>query len=357
VVGSLRWRWSWTSVPLFWRLVLVNLVVVLGGALLGTWLTQRLVLSGSFTPLTHAMLVLALLGVSAALTMAMLRETFQPIRSLRAVIQRYNAGDHTARAELEPFTDPDVAALVLEMNALWDRLNADAATIREKTEQAERLAAEVISAQEEERRRVARELHDEAGQALTALIIGLERGLASMPDHVQVPESMGQPRALMSDLRDLAARTLDEVRKLALELRPSVLDDLGLVAAVRQYVRATGERAGLATHVTVSGLDEADRLPTRVETALFRIAQEAVTNTIRHARAQTVQVSLRRGRDAITLEVRDDGIGLGANGATPGNHLGLFGMRERAHLLGGTLQVTRCTPKGTSVRVSVPLSA
>lgn len=134
--------------PLFWRLVLVNLVVVLGGALLGTWLTQRLVLSGTFTPLTHAILVLALLGVSAALTMAMLRETFRPIRSLRAVIQRYNAGDHTARADLEPFTDPDVAALVGEMNALWDRLNADAATIREKTEQAERLAAEVISAQE-----------------------------------------------------------------------------------------------------------------------------------------------------------------------------------------------------------------
>jgi two-component system sensor histidine kinase UhpB len=347
---------SWTSVPLFWRLVLVNLVVVLGGALLGTWLTQALVLSGTFTPLTHAVLVLALLGVSAALTMAMLRETFRPIRSLRSVIQRYNAGDHTARAELEPFTDPDVAALVREMNALWDRLHADAATIREKTEQAERLAAEVISAQEEERRRVARELHDEAGQALTALIIGLERGLASMPDHVQVPEPMVQPRALMSDLRDLAAQTLDEVRKLALELRPSVLDDLGLVAAVRQYVRASGERSGLATHVTVSGLDEADRLPAGVETALFRIAQEAVTNTIRHAHAESVQVCLRRDADAVSLEVRDDGVGLGTNGTTPGPHLGVFGMRERAHLLGGALHVLPIVPHGTLVQVSLPLS-
>src|ERR671937_1708166 len=234
----------WTSVPLFWRLVLVNLVVVLGGALLGTWLTQRLVLNGSFTPATHALLVLGLLGISAALTMAMLSETFRPIRSLRAVIQRFNAGDHTARAELEPFTDPDVAALVLEMNALWDRLNADAATIREKTEQAERLAAEVISAQEDERRRVARELHDEAGQALTALIIGLDRGLASMPE-VYAADLPIQPRQLISNLRDLAAQTLDEVRKLALELRPSVLDDLGLVAALRQYVRSTEERSGL----------------------------------------------------------------------------------------------------------------
>jgi two-component system, NarL family, sensor histidine kinase UhpB len=349
-------RLSWTSIPLFWRLVLINLVVVLGGALLGTWLTQRLVLSGTFTPLTHGMLVLALLGISAALTMAMLRETFRPIRSLRAVIHRYNAGDHSARAELAPFTDPDVAALVHEMNALWDRLNADAATIREKTDQAERLAAEVISAQEEERRRVARELHDEAGQALTALIIGLERGLATMPQHVQVPDSMVQPRALMSDLRDLAAQTLDEVRKLALELRPSVLDDLGLVAAVRQYVRASGERSGLATHVTVNGLDEADRLPAAIETALFRIAQEAVTNTIRHAHAESVQVCLRREPEAVSLEVRDDGVGLGANGSTPGPHLGVFGMRERAHLLGGDVSVLPAPSRGTLVRVRLPLA-
>src|SRR4029453_13226973 len=92
------------------------------------------------------------------------------------------AGDYSARASIAPLTDPDVAALVIEINALWDRLEADAATIQDNTEQMERMAAQVISAQEEERRRVARELHDEAGQALTAVIIGLERGLASMPE-------------------------------------------------------------------------------------------------------------------------------------------------------------------------------
>jgi two-component system sensor histidine kinase UhpB len=341
----------WTSVPLFWRLVLVNLVVVLGGALVGTWLTQRLVLTGSFTPLTHAVLVLAALGISAALTMAMLRETFRPIRSLRAVIHRFNAGDHAARATVEPFTDPDVAALVLEINALWDRLEADAATIREKTEQAEQLAAKVISAQEDERRRVARELHDEAGQALTALIIGLERGLASMPERY-APDLPVQPRVLISDLRDLAARTLDEVRNLALELRPSVLDDLGLVAALRQYVRATEERTGLSMQLSLLGLDEEQRLPQAVETALFRIAQEAITNAIRHARATSLQVRLRGSADSVTLEVRDDGVGLAA-AAEP--HLGLFGMRERARLLGGTFQVAPVSPRGTLVQVDIPL--
>jgi two-component system sensor histidine kinase UhpB len=344
------------KLPLFWRLLGVNLVVVMGGALVGTWLTQRLVLSGSFTPVTHALLVMAALSLSAGLTMLLLRETFRPIHSLREATRRFNAGDHSARASLAPLTDPDVAALVVDVNALWDRLEADAATIREKTAQAERLAAQVIMAQEEERRRVARELHDEAGQALTAVIIGLERGLASMPE-VYASDLPVQPRQLISNLRDLAAQTLDEVRKLALELRPSLLDDLGLVAALRQYVRSTEERSGLSTQLTLIGWDEAvePRLPAQVETALFRIAQEALTNAIRHAHAQSAQVRLRRTSAAVTLEVRDDGVGLGAAPPSEGEHLGMFGMRERARLLDGTFLATPVSPRGTLVQVSVPL--
>jgi two-component system, NarL family, sensor histidine kinase UhpB len=348
---------TWTTLPLFWRLLGINVVVVLGGALFGTWLTQRLVLSGTFTPMTHAFLVLVALTLSAALTMLLLRETFRPVRSLRNVIRRFNAGDHSARATLTPLTDPDIAALVLEMNALWDRLEADAGTIRDKTDQAERLAAQVIWAQEEERRRVARELHDEAGQALTALIIGLERGLGSMPD-TYAPDLPVQPRKLVSDLRDLAAQTLDEVRKLALELRPSVLDDLGLVAALRQYLRTTEERTGLATHLSLVGWDEdAERLPAAAETALFRIAQEAVTNTIRHAYAESVQVRLIRTPLDVTLEVRDDGVGLpDIEAVVAGQHLGLFGMRERARLLGGELDVRDASPRGTLVHARLPLA-
>jgi two-component system sensor histidine kinase UhpB len=343
------------GVPLFWRLLGVNLVVVLGGAVIGTWLTQRLVTSGTFTPITHALLVLAALCVSAGLTMLLLRETFRPLHSLREATRRFNAGDHSARASLVPFTDPDVAGLVLDVNALWDRLEADAATIREKTDQAERLAAQVIMAQEEERRRVARELHDEAGQALTAVIIGLERGLASMPEAYS-DDLPVQPRQLISDLRDLAAQTLDEVRKLALELRPSVLDDLGLVAALRQYVRSTEERSGLAVQLTVVGLDEGadSRLPPEVETALFRIAQEALTNAIRHARARSAQVRLTRAPSVVRLEVRDDGIGIGTLPSSEGEHRGLFGMRERARILGGELHVAAVSPRGTLVQASIP---
>jgi two-component system sensor histidine kinase UhpB len=344
------------GLPLFWRLLGVNLVVVLGGALVGTWLTQRLVLSGTFTPLMHAMIVLAALCLSAGLSMLVLRATFRPIRSLREATQRYNAGDRSARASLAPNTDPDVAALVVEVNALWDRLEADAATIREKTDQAERLAAQVILAQEEERRRVARELHDEAGQALTAVIIGLERGLASMPE-VYATDLPVQPRQLISNLRDLAVQTLDEVRKLALELRPSVLDDLGLVAALRQYVRSVEDRSGISTQLTVVGWDTEDqRLPAEVETALFRIAQEALTNAIRHAQAATVQIRLRRSPGRVSLDVRDDGIGLSALPASEdGQHLGMFGMRERARLLRGEFVATPVSPHGTLIHVIIPL--
>jgi two-component system sensor histidine kinase UhpB len=292
---------------------------------------------------------------SAALTMLVLRESFRPIRSLREGIQRFNAGDQSARASLAPLTDPDVAALVVEMNALWDRLESDAATIRDKTAQAEMLAHQVLSAQEEERRRVARELHDEAGQALTAMIIGLERGLASMPP-TYASDLPIQPRQLISNLRDLAAQTLDEVRNLALELRPAVLDDLGLVAALRQYVRSTEERTGMATHLTVVGFDDtSERLAPAVETALFRIAQEAMTNAIRHAQASSVRVSLRRTPNGVTLEVRDDGIGLPDVANLPSvGHLGMFGMRERARLLGGEFLAQAVSPRGTRVHVHIP---
>jgi two-component system sensor histidine kinase UhpB len=176
-----------------------------------------------------------------------------------------------------------------------------------------------------------------------------------MPE-AYAPDLPIQPRQLISDLRDLAVQTLDEVRKLALELRPSVLDDLGLVAALRQYVRSTEERSGLSAQLTVVGWDEdaAQRLPPEVETALFRIAQEALTNAIRHARADSVQVRLNRTHKLVTLEVRDDGLGIGAVPPSAGEHLGMFGMRERARILGGEFRAAPVSPRGTLVQVSIP---
>ncbi|HEV7664786.1 MAG TPA: ATP-binding protein, partial [Chloroflexota bacterium] len=122
--------------------------------------------------------------------------------------------------------------------------------------------------------------------------------------------------------------------------------------------RSTEERSGLSAQLTIVGFDEnASRLPPEVETALFRIAQEALTNVIRHARATSVQLRLRRAQRAITLEVRDDGIGLAANPQPAvGEHLGMFGMRERARLLGGELRAASASPRGTLVTVTIPVS-
>lgn len=343
------------GLPLLWRLVLLNLGVVFGGTLLAAALAAPLGVARA--PLVYAGVAILAAVLAAWLTLRLLRDTLLPLRSLRDAVQRFDDGDHAARAAVPAGGDPDVALLAAEMNLLWDRLERDAATIRATTAQAERLALQVLSAQEDERRRVARELHDEAGQALTALIIGLERGLASMPESY-AHDLPVQPRKLIGDLRDLAVRTLDEVRNLALELRPSVLDDLGLVEALRQYLRSLEARTALSTRLTVSGLDGGEaRLPAPVETAVFRIVQEAATNTVRHAGASSLQVLLRRARDVVALEIRDDGAGIALVERAAGDrHLGLFGMAERARLLGGECRVAPVSPRGTLVQVEIPLS-
>jgi signal transduction histidine kinase len=217
------------------------------------------------------------------------------------------------------------------------------------------LTGQVISAQEEERRRIARELHDEAGQGLTMLIVGLERGEQAMPG-----EHLTSARATVRRLRDLAVQTLDEIRNLAHDLRPSLLDDLGLVAAVRWYARTRAARAGLIVEVRLDGLDEADRLPADVETTVFRIVQEGLTNVVKHARARHVLIELRRDGDGLVARVEDDGVGVAARSAPAGadrsGSLGLFGMAERAKLLGGEIEIGPRPGGGTRLALRLPLA-
>src|SRR5439155_24061680 len=137
------------------------------------------------------------------------------------------------------------------VNDLWDQLERNNQIIAEQNSRLTALTAQVISAQEEERKRIARELHDEAGQALTTLIIGLEQGVQSMDG-----EHLRRPREVVARLRDVAVQTLEEIRNLALDLRPSLLDDLGLIAAVRWYARTCLTRSGLPVEVTVDGIDD-----------------------------------------------------------------------------------------------------
>lgn len=207
------------------------------------------------------------------------------------------------------------------------------------------LSGRLMSLQEEERRRLSRELHDELGGSLTALTSYL--WLAER----KLPEGESEVRGHVVEARRLAAHTLAHMRELSTLLRPSVLDDLGLVPSLDAHLEAFGKRHEIATRLDAEDLP--DRLPVEVETALFRITQEALTNVARHAAANQVHVVLACERQGVRLEVADDGVGLPrANGAPP-QGVGLIGIRERALALGGTLEIT--SERGTRLIVRVPL--
>jgi len=213
-----------------------------------------------------------------------------------------------------------------------------------------RLLDQLIAAQEDEQRRIARELHDETGQSLTSILVGL-RALEDAP-------SLDAARQQAADLRQVALRVLDEVRRLARGLRPSALDELGLVAALESQAAELGHTHGLAVDVQTHGLD-GRRLPPPVETALYRIIQEALTNVAKHAAARSVSVLVRRQGDAVQTIVTDDGCGFDVESAlrAPGawTHLGLHGMRERAALLDGSVTIESTPGEGTTLYARIPL--
>jgi signal transduction histidine kinase len=207
------------------------------------------------------------------------------------------------------------------------------------------LSARLMSAQEEERRRISRELHDELGQSLTAVSAYL--WLVEQ----KLPEDLGELRAQAADARRLASQTLAQMRELSQLLRPSVLDSLGLVPSLDSQLQAFSKRHAITTGFHADELP--DRLPVEIETALFRIAQEALTNVARHSRASHVDVSLTRDDHGLCLEVHDHGIGLPTRDGGKPRGTGLVGIRERVRALGGTVALS--SGRGTRLEVRLPL--
>lgn len=223
--------------------------------------------------------------------------------------------------------------------------------LREREESRGRLLRQVISAQEEERKRIARELHDETSQALTALVMRLETALAALPAE--------EPRRRLEEAQVLAGRTVDGLHRLILDLRPAVLDDLGLLSAIRWCAERHLGPLGIVVRCEFSGLDR--RLAPEIETALFRAVQEAVSNIAKHAQAETVliQCALRGG--VLTVEIEDDGQGFDLSQmGTPGAALrgvGLLGIRERMELLGGAVQIESEPGQGCRIVLTVPVAS
>ncbi|HWQ35821.1 MAG TPA: PAS domain S-box protein [Blastocatellia bacterium] len=235
------------------------------------------------------------------------------------------------------------AASAIERARLYEQ-------VRAARDRLSHLSRQLIQAQETERRRIARELHDELGQSLTAVQFGL---LAVQQQAVSetAAEALQQAIELVDDAIQL-------VRHLSVSLRPSALDDLGLAEAVRWHAERLRQRTGLDIEVTVTGLSE--RLPAEIETACFRVVQEALTNTVRHAQAQHVAISLQKQTDRLTLTISDDGRGFDPGRvqarASRGESMGLTGMRERVQLSGGQLAISSASGSGTEISVSFPLS-
>ena len=202
----------------------------------------------------------------------------------------------------------------------------------------------IVNAQELERRRLARELHDETGQALSSILLGLK----ALDEQVESEDA----RRAVSGVRELVVSTLHDVRRLAIELRPKVLDDFGLVPALERLTETFGTQTGIGVRFEPGLADE--RLPAEVETALFRIVQESLTNIVKHSRARNVSIVLVRKPGAVAAVIEDDGEGFDPASTREGG-FGLEGMRERVGLLEGRLQIESTGGGGTTVVAEVPL--
>jgi two-component system sensor histidine kinase UhpB len=326
------------ALPLLYKVLLANSVVILIGATLGTYLATRLNTSGGL-PMLIGFIASGLL-LSVAINFALLKFALTPITRLRETMRQAQAGDLTLKASITGY-DPDADQLALAFNGMLEAI-ADLSRSR---------ASHILHAQEEERKRIARELHDETSQVLTSLLISL----------ALLEESVGDDaaRARIGETRALAHQTLRAVRNISLDLRPSALDDLGLLPALRWYVKEYQQKCGIEVDLTATGLRE--RLPADMETALYRIVQESLTNTAKHGHARHAWVTLTDDGQLMRASVRDDGVGFDAAATLrrpwQDRGLGLAGMMERAALLGGAVEIDSEPGAGALMTVNIPRAA
>jgi two-component system sensor histidine kinase UhpB len=315
-----------TSLPLFWRVFGTNAAVLML-AFLGLVFAP---VSVSVPPTANELVVLAVgLAAMLAIDLFLLRRLFGPFDELVATMRGHDPLSPGKRARV--YGGPRVAGLARTFNTMLDRLES------ERRDSARR----ALLAQEGERRRIARELHDEVGQTLTGVMLLVE-GMATT-----IPEEL---REQLDELRETARRGIEEVRRIARELRPEALEDLGLPSALSALATSFGEQAKVPVE---RQLEPGLRLPEEQELVIYRVAQEALTNVARHANASKVQLRLEHTDEQVVLTVRDDGRGL-PSGVFPSSH-GVRGMRERAMLIGAQLSVTGPPSGGTEVQLSMPL--
>ncbi len=326
------------GIPVFYKVLIANSLIIFVGATGGTWLATHLNVSPYATPMSLIIFITIGWLVSVVLNFVVLQIAFRPLTELGKVMKRVRAGESLLRA---PLTGEDSQA---------DQLAEAFNMVLEALDEASRLrASQIIQAQEQERQRIARELHDETSQVLTSLLISL----TLLEESVETQEA----RERIADTRALAHSTLRAIRNLSIDLRPSALDDLGLLPALRWYVKEYQKKCSIEVEFHATGFKE--RLPAEMETALYRIVQECLTNTAKHANASRVTITLKEETDRVYARITDDGQGFDYEALlkTPGQErgLGLAGMNERAVLLDGILNIHATPDQGTIIEVSIPL--
>lgn len=275
--------------------------------------------------------------------LAVTREQEQNLRRQRneQEIRLRNLGVTVAKAEQL------VSQVGVVLDYLGDHMSAAFAQI-ETLQNAQIMGAQIIRSQEEERRRVARDIHDGPAQAMANIVFRAEVCERLIDTDVE------RAKLELRQLREHIRETLGEIRKIIFDLRPMALDDLGLVPTIRGVLENFRNQQGVFTEVTVTGRER--RLESHIEIGLFRVAQEALNNVVKHAQASTVRVRIEFAPAGVTLVIEDDGKGFdSSNEESPDGHFGLMGMRERLQLLQGKFVIKSTPGKGTRVMITAPL--
>jgi signal transduction histidine kinase len=331
-----QWVRALLSVPLLIKIAGANALIVVIAAAVSLRMHQ---LDNADRALVGVLLMALVL--SLVVSLVLVKVALLPIRELEVMADRVWRGDLDARVRPSIVADRDMARVGRTINLLLDSLTSDRARMR-------RLASQVISAQDEERARIARELHDSTAQTLTAVVLQLSAAVRDTQDPAMAER--------LAEVKTMAGAALEEVRNMSHRMHPRVLDDLGLVAALEWLARGAHESAGVT--VTVDAFGDAADLPPTAAPVLYRVAQEALGNALRHAAPTSVGITLRVAPDSAMLEVVDDGRGFDvaeAEARRPG--MGLFSMRERVSLVDGQLEVTSAPGAGTRVVATIPLTS
>ncbi|MBI5870279.1 MAG: sensor histidine kinase [Actinobacteria bacterium] len=324
--------------PLFQKVIIANTALIAVGSMAGYYMEEKYFENGDIGFI--ALFLFSDMALSVLINYLLVKIAFRPLDDVTDTMKAIRAGHRGIRVP-EVTDDPQIEELSKSLNSMLNSMDL----------QRKKAAASVIKAQEEERKRIARELHDETSQSLTGLVIGIRMVQEIVPD--DMPEIIER----LGNINDLAHATLNEVHTMAIRLRPSVLDDLGLAAALRSYSKEFTEITGIKVEMQLLGMSQ--RLTPELETVLYRVVQEALTNVARHSGATNCRVTLKRRERSINGVIEDDGKGFDSQSVMmsdeKGRGLGLHGMKERIELVGGSLEFDSRPNDGTSIFIEVPL--